>query len=262
MVATSAWAHDGMHVAAASRGTNALEATVAMRSAHFDYPGYRHGEYVTVMPGLRAQSAFGMWAELAVPVHALHFVGADNAGLGDVHAAVGHALVRAERWSLNVSLGSMWPSGDPHAGLGSAHLMLAPRVDTQIALGRFRAGLAAAVRGAIAWGEHGVHEHQPLVAPHDLLDVAVNARAGVRFFDALELCAHLDPVAVAIPHPVQPVGTRLTAGLAAAFERGDWRADASLDVPVTKNRAYEWQVGAAVTYRFSAPSTGPTSVRR
>jgi hypothetical protein len=128
--------------------------------------------------------------------------------------------------------------------------MISPQLDAAWRHDRWLARGAVAVRGAIAWGEHGLHNHQPLVAPHDLLDLKVDAAAGVRFFDALELTLNLQPVVVFIPHPVAPVGTRLCAGATAALQLGRLRTELGVAVPLTVNRAWDWQLAASVGFVF------------
>jgi hypothetical protein len=225
-------------------------AEVGVVGAHFYYPGYRTGDFVTLLPSLRITRSARWWGAVVAPVHYLSFVGSETAGMGDLAAAFGVHFAPASWLNVDAGLWTGWPTGDSHQSLGSAHLMIAPQVDAAVRAGRWVARGSVALRGAVAWGEHGRHNHQPLVAPHDLLDAHGDFRAGVTLFDALELTARLEPVVVFIPHPVSPVGTRVAAGVGAAVAVGGFRAELGAALPLTVNRAWEWQLNGSVGFVF------------
>jgi len=79
------------------------------------------------------------------------------------------------------------------------------------------------------------------------------ARAAVRLINVPELSAHAEPVVLVIPHPAEPVGTQVTAGVGAAVEVGAWRGELGFALPLTRNRAWDWQLAASVAMRISAP---------
>lgn len=256
-VTTAAAAHEGLHAQSAGPAADAIDASVQMKTAHVTLPGARPSDVLTLMPGVRAASRYGVWVEAALPVHHLQVDGVSEAGPGDLMTGVGYGLLRGGRWSADVALWSMWPTGNPYVGLGGAHVMVAPQVSGQVAVGRFALSAGAALRGAVPWGEHAQHQHQPIPAPHDLLDVQLTQRGAVRLFERLELCAHLEEVAVLTPHPRQPVGSRAALGVGAALTVGDFLANLAFTMPITRHRAWDWQVALALTWRFSAPSTDP-----
>ncbi len=248
LTARLALAHDHAQVSASGES---LEPSVGFRGAAFAYSGYRTGSYFTVSPALTMANAAGVWGSFAVPIHHLTFVGSSETGPGDVMAGVGCSALRRGAWSLEPALWTMWPTGDSHASLGSAHVMLSPELGLGLKLGRWSGRFVLATRVAIPAGEHGLHEHQPLVAPHDLVDVKATMQAGVMLFERLELGGHLDPVIVAVPHPVQPVGTRVSAGVAAGLTLGVFRLGVSASVPLTANRTYDWAIDASVSARLA-----------
>jgi hypothetical protein len=246
--ASSAEAHDGPHLpSTVPSSAESAEVGVGVLAAHYWVPGYRTGEYVTLLPSLRVTAGKRWWAALVAPVHYLAFVGGQDIGLGDVMAALGYGFYRGAQTSLDAGLWTSWPVGNPHLSLGSGHLMLAPELDGAWHLENWVALGSLALRGAIPWGEHGLHNHQPLVAPHDLLDVRVVLSGGYRFWNVLELDARLEPVVVLIPHPIFPVGTRLVAGAEAVLGLGAWRVAVGFGAPVTINRAYEWQMNTELS---------------
>src|SRR4051812_18050498 len=67
---------------------------VALEAAHFSIPGYRTGEYVTLLPSLRVTGGPRWWGALVAPVHYLSFVGAQEVGLGDLRIASGYGVYR------------------------------------------------------------------------------------------------------------------------------------------------------------------------
>jgi hypothetical protein len=262
LLSVRAEAHDHAPVSSDAVAAEAIEPSIGFMTAHFAIPGYRTGSYVSVLPSLRVANASGVWGMLVVPIHHLSFVGDTETGVGDVAVAAGFNAVRRGAISVDAALWTMWPTGDAHASLGSSHVMLAPEIDAQLSSGRWLGAVSVAVRGAVPWGMHGMHEHQPLVNPHDLLDLKLTARGAVRLLQLLELSAHADPVIVFIPHPVQPVGTRVSAGVGAAINLGDWRGEVGFAIPLTTARAWDWQLGAAISVRISEPGTDSKIARR
>lgn len=211
--------------------------------------GGLEGWYTVVSPRAAVTLLGRATVQVAVPVAWLKLQGGSDVwGMGDVTASAGVRFEPTADLRLTASVWSMWPTGDQHRGLGSGHLMLAPRVDASWSYGKLALGGWAMLRGGLPLGAHAGHHHQSVIAPHDLLDVAALGRVGITVADQVRLWAVGAPVFTLIQYPGTAVGTRFSAGPEASVQVGGVRAIVRALFPVTQTRTESWSITVALAY--------------
>jgi len=225
-------------------------AGVDTRGASFDADGTLKGSYFAAAPWAFVPLAHGLWASVSAPVAYVSSVLGNVTGLADLGTAIGYRALQRDWLALDVSLAESWPLGDPHQGLGTAQLTLAPTVAAQARYGFGFARASAAVRWAIPWGVHGQHDHLCMVAPFDTLDVPMGFEGGAQLNRFLAVFARVEPTITVIASPVWPVGTRVYGGGGVRVQAGAFIGEASGLAPLSSNRYEDWQARLSVGARF------------
>ncbi len=239
-------------VALAAEPLPGLQSTAGVdsRGASFRVEGVASGSYFTATPWAVFPLVHGLWAELRAPVAWVSLGSFDAYGLADFHTALGWRALEREGLQLDVSLAETWPVGDPHQSLGSGQLTLAPGAALQLSQGPGYLRAAAALRWALPWGAHGLHEHLCLDSPYDTLDLALAVEAGVDAGRYATLFARIEPTVTLVAAPVWPVGSRAYVGGGARAHAGSFFAEGAALVPLTANRFEDWQARASLGARF------------
>ena len=246
LAATPALAHDHPTV------DDALmpEAGVVSQTARFTLLGYPPGSYLSIAPWVNLPLVKGFWVRAMAPVNRVSVETISFVGLGDLMTAEGWQAFHSDSTRVDVSVLQMWPTGDPHKGLGSAHLMVMPTVEVRSRRGPYFVHALLGMRWAVAWGQHGEHNHITFVDPHDVLDLTFQGEAGLSLGDHVELAARLDPTVTLIANPVWPIGSRLYGGAVARVHGGMFFGEAGALFPISQNRYEDWQLSAGAGARF------------
>lgn len=214
-----------------------------------------HGAYFVTSPRATLTLPVGAFIGFSMPIALLRLGAYDFFGPGDLSAQLGWRWYLADTVLLRAGVWTMWPTGDPHRGLGTGHVMLAPRVEAATQWKSLLAAGALAVRGAIPLGEHGLHNHQAIIAPHDLADIAATFKLGTALAnDIVRLWAVAAPVLVLVPHPVASPGNRLSLGGELSVRFGYFRAAVTAMAPVTTNRTESWLASLSLGVSDDAPA--------
>ncbi len=227
------------------------EGSASFTYAGGDLIGGRHGSFAVLAPQVSVAHESGAFLDVTMPLARVLVDDREYLGLSDLGAVAGW-----QHRGYRVGLATMWPTGNAPQGLGTGHVMLAPRVDARLVVERLRLAATVMLRGAIPIGMHGQHHHQSIIAPHDLLDVAGVARLGLAPVEWLEVWGIATPVVPIVPHPTMSPGSRVAVGAEVSIRV--WLAHITLQaqVPVTQNRTSSWQVSTVVAFGDSRAEQG------
>ena len=170
-------------------------------------------------------------------------------GVGDVELGLKRAFAGPGAATLSAGVNSALPTGDPHAGLGMEHLMIAPAVAAALPVAQQLTLVGGAVfLGAIPIGDHGEHHHTVFVAPHDPRELALSLGAGLALSDQLRLTALATATLSLLQYP-NPVGSRIAATAGVAFRlTPSLEASAGAEAPLTRNRASDLRGVASLAF--------------
>ncbi|MFN7134071.1 MAG: hypothetical protein ACK4N5_18480, partial [Myxococcales bacterium] len=154
-----------------------------------------------------------------------------------------------QHFELSAGVSAEVPTGNPHAGLGMGHLMVVPVLAAAGAIKDVGLQLEAAYLYALPIGEHGRHQHQSLVNPHDQQELNATFAAGYRVSDEFWLRGFVNGALTLNPYRVT-VGSRLAAGPGVIWRHEEWALQLNAEVPLTANRANDFRTTFSSSYRF------------
>jgi hypothetical protein len=152
-------------------------------------------------------------------------------------------------WRANplvLGLMAMLPTGDPHLGLGAAHLMVIPTVSWSTTVWKSTIQLKAASQIAVSADPH---VHQSLVMPMDALDFRAHARL-IQRFDWLSLRFAAEAIWAPVLNAVAPVGTRMNVSGGIGLKAGRLRFSIDATGTIWGRRSQPFRLDAAVAYDF------------
>jgi hypothetical protein len=243
----SASAHHPVGETFAGHAQTTSQAGSEVEVAHFTLEGIT-GTYLTVAP--LAEFAPVPWFALSgrLPLHHLWLEGdEETTGLGDLDLACKLRLAATEAFLVAGGLAAELPTGDADDGLGSGHVELSPFVTGAAHSGDWMLHGTMAALFSLSGGEH--HEHINFVSPH--ADQELRYHLGIARALGERWSANL----VVAGATVLAAEDRGTTFLTVAPQIGwtppsAWRVWASVELPVTSDKRFDWKAIASARYLF------------
>ncbi len=216
--------------------------SVQTQRSTFQFPYLSQGSAWLVMPSvhLRLSEQMGVFATAPLGVVSEQKRAA-SWGMSDVMIGVDWRVS-----SLMLGLMAMLPTGDPHLGLGAAHLMVVPTLSWSATVGQSAVQLQAGSQIAVSADPH---VHQSLVMPMDTLDFRARARF-IQTFGLVSLRVGTESIWAPVLNAIAPVGTRLNVSGGLGLKVGRLRLSIDATGTVLGRRSQPLRLDAAVAYDF------------